>query len=330
MITRRHLLRASAVSALAPSLIARPARAQSSVQPWPNRFVKIVVPYASGGPTDAVARIVADPLAKAWGQQVVIENKGGAGTNIGAEMVARAEPDGYTVLVGSSALAMNRALYPALNYDAIADFVPVSLLVSFAFYMCVPNSSPAKSVQEFIAYAKAEERQAHLRDRRPRHAAPYGGRTAQAHGRDRDDPRALSRLGAGVQRPHSRACRHDVRKRRGARPDQGGPDARPRDLRTPSGSPWRPIFRPSRKQACRVSMSRHGSDCSSRPGRRPDIVRKMSADTAAALADPAARQRLGQLGYEVIGSTPEQLAAHLRAEIDKWSPIIKGAGIRIE
>ena len=87
----------------------------------------------------------------------MIENKGGAGTNIGSEMVAKAEPDGYTVLVGSSALAMNRALYSALSYDAVTDFAPVSLLVSFAFYMCVPNSSPAKSVQDFIAYAKEKK-----------------------------------------------------------------------------------------------------------------------------------------------------------------------------
>ena len=157
MITRRHLLRASAASALAPGLIARPARAQPAVQPWPSRFVRIVVPYASGGPTDAVARIIADPLAKSWSQQVVIENKGGGGTNIGAEAVARADPDGYSVLVGSSALAINRALYRSLNYDAISDFAPVSLLVSFAFYMCVPNSSPAKSVKEFIAYAKEKK-----------------------------------------------------------------------------------------------------------------------------------------------------------------------------
>src|SRR5581483_1455668 len=134
---------------LLPGALTRNAQAQAqapSAQAWPSRYVRIVVPYASGGPTDAVGRVVADPLTKMWGQQVVIENKGGAGTNIGAEMVARAEPDGHTVLVGSSAMAMNRALYAALTYDAVADFAPVSLLVSFAFYMCVPNSSPAKTV----------------------------------------------------------------------------------------------------------------------------------------------------------------------------------------
>ncbi|HKA78763.1 MAG TPA: tripartite tricarboxylate transporter substrate-binding protein, partial [Xanthobacteraceae bacterium] len=118
MISRRRFAAQLAASAFAPSLAGRAARAQPSpAQGWPNRFVRVVVPYASGGPTDAVARTVADPLAKTWGQQVVIENKGGAGSNIGAEVVARSDPDGYTLLVGSSALSMNRNLYRSLNYD---------------------------------------------------------------------------------------------------------------------------------------------------------------------------------------------------------------------
>ena len=158
MITRRRFAAQAAASALAPGLMGHAALAQPSLAPpaqnWPARFVRVVVPYASGGPTDSVVRTVADPLARAWGQQVVIENKGGAGTNIGAEAVARSDPDGYTLLVGSSALAMNRNLYRSLNYDAVVDFAPVTLICSFPFFMCIPNSSPAKSVQEFIAYAK--------------------------------------------------------------------------------------------------------------------------------------------------------------------------------
>src|SRR5262245_35999988 len=155
MISRRRFAAQVAASALAPAFVAPAALAQPSpAQGWPSRFVRVVVPYASGGPTDAVVRTVADPLARAWGQQIVIENKGGAGTNIGAEAVARSDPDGYTLLVGSSALSMNRSLYRSLSYDAVADFAPVTLICSFPFFMCIPNSSPAKSVQEFIAYAK--------------------------------------------------------------------------------------------------------------------------------------------------------------------------------
>src|SRR6266508_54895 len=126
MITRRRLIAASAASAIGPGLLGRPAQAQA----WPSRVVRIVVPYAPGGPTDIIARVVADQLAKTWGQQVVIENRSGA------------------------TLAVNRNFYRTLSYDPIADFAPVTLICTFSFFMFVPNSSPAKSVKEFIAFAE--------------------------------------------------------------------------------------------------------------------------------------------------------------------------------
>jgi tripartite-type tricarboxylate transporter receptor subunit TctC len=154
MITRRRLIVLSAGSVPVPHLIGSAARAQKSPD-WPNRVVRIVVPVAAGGPTDTVARVLADQLAKIWGHQVVVENKGGAGTNLGNEMVARSDPDGYTVLFATASLAVNRSLYRSLSYDALVDLAPVSLVSRFPFFMFVPNSSPAKSVMEFIAYAKA-------------------------------------------------------------------------------------------------------------------------------------------------------------------------------
>ena len=151
MIARRHLLAGCAAWTVLPSLL-HSARAQHA---WPNRVVRIIVPLAAGGPTDFVARIVADQLSKIWNQQVVIENRSGAGTNLAAELVARSEPDGYTVLYGTSSLAVNRSLYRSLTYDPIGDFAPVTHVSSFPLFMFVPNSSPAKSVREFITYAKA-------------------------------------------------------------------------------------------------------------------------------------------------------------------------------
>src|SRR4029434_7730584 len=103
----------------APALIGR-ARAQS----WPSRHVRLIVPFPAGGGTDVVARILANRLSEVWGQQMVIENKGGAGSNIGAEAVARAEPDGYTLLIGSLPVAVNRFLCSSLNYDSVTDFAP--------------------------------------------------------------------------------------------------------------------------------------------------------------------------------------------------------------
>ena len=155
MLTRRHLIALSAASALAPNLFVRAARAQNPKGDFPNKPVRLIVPVAAGGPTDIVARMLAEKLSKMWGQQVVIENKGGAGTNIGNEYVAQSDPDGYTVLFATASLAVNSSLYRSLNYDPIADFAPVSLVTQLAYFVFVPNSSPAHSIKEFIDYAKS-------------------------------------------------------------------------------------------------------------------------------------------------------------------------------
>jgi tripartite-type tricarboxylate transporter receptor subunit TctC len=110
---------------------------------WPNRVVRFIVPFAAGGPTDIVARVVTEQLSKIWGQQVVIENRGGAGTNIGNEMVARSDPDGYTVLFATASLAVNRSLYRSLSYDPIADFAAVSLVSRFSLFMFARGAGAA-------------------------------------------------------------------------------------------------------------------------------------------------------------------------------------------
>src|SRR5215208_1627508 len=117
MLDRRRFVGLAAASALA----SRGANAQS----WPNRFVRLIVPFPPGGGTDAIARIVAGKLSDIWGQQMVVENRGGGGANIGHEAVVRAEPDGHTVLIASMPLAVNRFLFPSLSYDAATDLAPV-------------------------------------------------------------------------------------------------------------------------------------------------------------------------------------------------------------
>jgi tripartite-type tricarboxylate transporter receptor subunit TctC len=154
--TRRQTIKLAAASALAagsPAIV----RAQSQVQAqgWPNRVVRLIVPFAAGGANEAFARNLATKLSEIWGQQVIIENKPGAGGNLGAELVARAEPDGHTLLIASFPHAVNRFLYPSVTYDIVADFAPVTVIGVTPNLMVVPNSSPAKTVQEFIAHAKA-------------------------------------------------------------------------------------------------------------------------------------------------------------------------------
>ena len=117
--------------------------------------MRLIVPFPPGGGTDAIARVVAGKLSDMWGQQVVVENRGGGAANIGTEAVVRSEPDGYTMLLTSMPLAVNRFLFPSLAYDPVADLAPVSLICDYPNIMAVPITSPARSVTEFIAYAKA-------------------------------------------------------------------------------------------------------------------------------------------------------------------------------
>ena len=153
MLNRRRLVALAAASALAPSVLRRSARAQA----WPTRFVRLIVPFPPGGGTDAIARIVAGKLSDLWGQQVVVENRGGGATNIGTEAVVRSEADGYTLLLTSMPLAVNRFLFPVLPYDPVGDLAPVSLICDYPNIMAVPITSPAHSVAEFIAYAGANK-----------------------------------------------------------------------------------------------------------------------------------------------------------------------------
>ena len=148
MLNRRRFVGLTAAAIAAPPILSSHAAGAE----WPHRLVRIVVPFPPGGSTDITARLVGNRLQEVWGQSVVIENKPGAGGNIASEMVARSEPDGYTIFIVGPGLATNQFLYPSLSYDPVGDFAPVTLLITQPNVMCVPNSKPAKSVQEFIAY----------------------------------------------------------------------------------------------------------------------------------------------------------------------------------
>jgi len=151
-IPRRALL---AIAAAASLLAAGPAVAQPD---YPSRVVTLMVPYAAGGPTDAMARLLAANIKPALGQAMIVENKAGAGANIGAESVARAAPDGYTLLFGTSApLGINLYLYPKIGYDPFKSFAPVIQIGYLPNVLVVHPSVPAKNVQELVAYAKAHK-----------------------------------------------------------------------------------------------------------------------------------------------------------------------------
>src|SRR6201981_2454330 len=144
MLDRRRFLGVAAAIA-APAILPAQALADS----WPAKPVRIVVPFTPGGSTDITARLIGNRLQEIWGQSVVIENKGGAGGNIGADTVAHSEAAGDPIFISGPGMATTRFLYPSLTYDPVGDFAPVTMLIIQPNLMCVPNTSPAKAVRAF-------------------------------------------------------------------------------------------------------------------------------------------------------------------------------------
>ena len=289
--------------------------------------MRLIVPFAPGGSTDAMARIIANRLSEVWGQQMVVENRGGGSSNIGHEAVVRSEPDGHTVLIGSLPLAVNRFLFRALAYDPMSDLAPVTLICTYPNVMTVPNSSPAKSVREFIAHAKANSGKIS-------YASAGNGTSVHLSGE-------LFKRATGIEMTHI--------------PYRGGGPAlndlipgRVDVMFNTIGSAL-PLVRSGQLRGLAVTTAERfrtapelptiaesgvpGFDVSSwfaffaPAGTPPAVIEKFNADTAAVLAEPAIRDRMEALGVAPQSSTPAALAAHLRAEMDKWGPVIKQAGI---
>jgi tripartite-type tricarboxylate transporter receptor subunit TctC len=329
MLTRRHLIALSTAQAFAPNLLVPEAPAQTPKADFPHRPVRLIVPVAAGGPTDIVARMLAEKLSAKWGQQVVVENKGGAGTNIGNEYVAQSDPDGYTVLFATASLAVNTSLYRSLSYDPVADFAPVSLVTQLAYFVFVPNSSPAHSIKELIAYAKSNPGKLTMASPGTGSApflaemlflqmagiqmthVPYRG--ASPAFTDLIPGRVDCYFGSGTLLSYARSGQVRVLAMTGPKRDASALDV---PTIAEAGVPgydvtaWQALFVPARTP--------------------PEIVRKISADTKAALTEPAIKDKLAASGYVAEGSSPEGLAKLLRAEIAKWSAVIKSVGIKID
>jgi len=326
MLNRRRFISLTAASLAAPSIVSSSAFAQA----WPAKPVRIIVPFPPGGATDVTARLVGARLQEVWGQTVVIENKGGAGGNIAADMAAKADADGYTLFIVGPGQATNKFLYASLTYDPVADFAPVSLLIKQPNIMCVPNTSTAKSVKEFIEFCNANKGKVS-------YASSGNGTTLHLGGE------LFKRL-AKVEMTHVPY--------RGAGPAMNDflpgrvdvifdnapsilPHVKANSCRALAVTPLKRI--PAAPELPTIDESGvPGFDVTSwfaffyQAKTPPEIIAKVNADTRAALEHPSVKNRLLELGAEPSGTTPEGLAAHLKAEMDKWGPVITDAKIRIE
>ena len=324
MATRRRFLTLAAAGIAAP-LHVRRARAET----YPTRFVRLVVPFPPGGAVDNAARIIAARLSEMWGQQMVIENKGGAGGNIAAQSVLSADADGYTVYICSIGHAINQFIYRSLGYDPVADFSPVTLMCVYPNILAVPNSSPDHDVPSLIARAKADPGKV-------TYASSGIGTSLHLAGE-------LFKHMAGVDLTHIPY--------RGAGPAlndllPGRVDAIfanfPSTLPYVQNGQLRGLAvttaarQPEVPQLPAIAEFVPGYDVSSwfalfvAAKTPPEIVTKLHRDAVAALHHSPVKQRYAQLGATVVASTPVELAAHLRAEMARWGPVIKAAGIKAD
>jgi tripartite-type tricarboxylate transporter receptor subunit TctC len=295
---------------------------------YPTRPIRIVVTVAPGGAADTVARVVAQSLAEALGKPVVVDNRPGGGGNIGAELVARAPPDGYTLLLGSTFQAIAPSLYGKLNYDLLRDFVPVSLLASSPLMIAVHPSVAAKSVAELIALAKAKPNQLAFAS-----AGTGGGNHLAA---------VLFCEMAGIQMSHvpfKGAAPALIAVIAGEVPVTFATFAavvphlktgklRALGMTSAQRSPVAPDV-PTVSEAGLPgyeSVNWYGLNAPS--GTPKEVVSRLHAEAAKSLQLPEVRERFAAISVEPIGSTPEHYGAYLRSEIEKWGRVVRASGAR--
>ncbi|MBP1875107.1 tripartite-type tricarboxylate transporter receptor subunit TctC [Ensifer adhaerens] len=304
---------------------------QASAQGFPDRAVTLVVPFAAGGSTDVVARIVAQKMSEDLGQQVIVQNVAGAGGNLGADNVARADPDGYTILMGTVAThALNPLILKTKPYDPEKDFAPISLLVIVPNVLVVNPELPAKTVAELLALLKAKPDEF-------AYASSGNGTPLHLSGE-------LFKKMAGVSMQHipykgAGPALNDVIGNQvpimfDNLPSSSGHikagTLRALAVTTAERAPSFPDV-PTVAEAGIPGYETYTWNALFAPANTPEpVVARLNEAANKALADPAVVERMKEFSATIVGSTPAELGAHVKAELAKWTPIVRDANIQMD
>ena len=298
---------------------------------YPTKPIRLVVPFPAGGATDLLAREVSKHLTDAWGQSVVVDNRPGAGGNIGSELVAKSPPDGYTLEMGTVGThAINASLYSKMPYDHVKDFVPVILVAGVPNVLVVNPSVPVNTVQELIAYAKANPGKLNF-------ASSGSGTSIHLSGE-------LFKVMAGVNMTHVPY--------KGSAPALAELIAGQVQLMFDNLPPSLPQIKAGKLRALAVTSARRapalpdvptvaeaglpGFEASSwfgvlaPAGTPPAVVAKLNAEIAKWLMSPEAKEKLAGVGANIAGGTPEDFARHIQAETAKWAKVVKESGAKVD
>jgi len=325
MMLRRTLL-AAAMAGLA-AVAAFPAAAQGN---YPTKPITMIVPFPAGGPTDIVARIIGQKASEGLGQQIIVENRPGANSNIGVSFVAKAPPDGYTIVYNTSAVTLSPALYKNMPYELERDLAPVVLTAVVPLGLVVANSVPANTVQEFIAYAKANPGKlsygsagagnvTHLGAFQFAQATgieavhvPYKGSapadTDLAGGQIQFMTETINSVLGFIKDKRIKLLAVTTPKRISIFPDV--PTLAELGIQGSEAGAWQGIMVPAKTP-------------------KP-IIDRLNAEVMKALRNPDVLAKLALQGTEPLGSTPEEYGAYLKAETLRWSKVVKQTGVTLE
>ena len=318
----------TAIVALAGAMSS--AVAQSGTSNFPDKPIKIVVTFTTGGAPDILARLIGERLTAAWGQPVIVDNKPGAGGNLGADFVAKAPPDGYTIVVGTVGThSINGALYSKMPYDMVKDFTPITLLATTPNMLVINNDVPAKNLKDFIALGKKEGKMTF--------ASSGAGTSIHVSGE-------LFKTMTGIDMVHI-----PYKGRATAIPDLLGGRVTMMFDNMPSSLA---LVREGKLRALGVTSSMRspaapdiptiaesglpGFDAVSwfalfAPANTPKpIIDKLQTEVRKILKTPDIRKRLADNGLDPVGGTPEELAAYQKSEIGKWAKVVKDSGAKVD
>ena len=313
---------------LAAAVLQLPAAAWA--QAYPSKAVRLIVPFAAGGSTDIVGRTVAQKLSEMWGQPVVVDNRPGGGTVIGTEIVAKAPPDGYTLLVTPAPFTINPSLLARLPYDALTDFSPITLINTTPLVVVVNPSVPAKSIKELIALAKASPGKLNFGSSGTGGSNHLAGELFNAmagvkmvHIPYKGNAPALTDLVGGHVDVVFNGLTSALALIRGNK-------LRALAVTSRARSPVLPEL-PTVSETGLKGFEAVAWNGLSAPARTPrEVIARINADVIKIVNAPELKERLKAEGSDPVGTTPEQFATFLREEVAKWAKVIKFAGVKSE
>jgi len=299
-------------------------------QSWPTKPVRMIIAFPPGGPTDLVSRVLAQKLSEQLGQQVIVDNKPGAGGNIAAELAAKAAPDGYTIFYNTSAIVIGPALYGKVNYDTLKDFAPVLLTASVPMVLVVNPQLPARSVKEFVDLAKTRSG-----------ALNY---SSSGTGTITHLASAMMSTQTGIQTQHIPY--------KGSAPGLVDLASGQTQFMIDTINTVLPYVRDNRLRGLAVTSAKRSPLLPDLPtlaeagisgfeaaawqgivvptGTPNEIVQKLNAEVNKALMHPDIRSRLAAQGADILGGTPAEYAAYLRSEMPRWAKAVKDSGAKAE